>query len=71
MIRRNLLTLRETASVLSVKYPRVAELARHGTIPVVRLGRQVRVDPGQLEGFISKGGKALAQGWRRDNQSAL
>ena len=63
---KELLTLAQTAKVLKVKYPRVAELARDGLIPVVRLGRQVRVDPDQLTEFISSGGKALPGGWRKE-----
>jgi excisionase family DNA binding protein len=62
---KQLLTLVQTAKVLKVKYPRAAELARDGIIPVVRLGRQVRVDPDQLTQFISGGGRALPGGWRK------
>ena len=68
MIDRDLLTLREAASILRVKYPRAAELAREGIIPVVRLGRQVRIDPDQLDMFLQNGGKALPGGWRRGGQ---
>lgn len=64
MLRRKL-TLREAADVLQVSYHRAAELARQGLIPVIRLGRQVRVCPDQLETFIAKGGRALPGGWRR------
>jgi excisionase family DNA binding protein len=60
-----LLTLKETARVLAVTYVRAAELARDGIIPVVRLGRQVRVNPTDLNQFISTGGKAPPGGWRR------
>jgi excisionase family DNA binding protein len=63
---KQLLTLEEIARILKVKYPRAAELARDGIIPVVRLGRQVRVDPDQLTEFISGGGRALPGGWRRE-----
>jgi excisionase family DNA binding protein len=61
-----LLTLEQTAKVLRVKYARAAELARDGVIPVVRLGRQIRVDPERLSNFISRGGKALPGGWRKE-----
>ncbi len=60
-----LLTLEETARVLTVTYARAAELARQGVIPVVRLGRQIRVNPDDLNQFIASGGKALPGGWRR------
>lgn len=65
---KELLTLTQAARVLKVGYPRAAELAREGVIPVVRLGRQVRVDPDQLTEFISSGGKALPGGWRKEVQ---
>ena len=60
-----LLTLEQAARVLCVKYARAAELARDGMIPVVRLSRQILVDPDQLRGFIENGGRALPGGWRR------
>jgi excisionase family DNA binding protein len=63
---KELLTLDQTAKVLKVKYARAAELARDGLLPVVRLGRQIRVDPDQLNEFISNGGKALPGGWRKE-----
>jgi excisionase family DNA binding protein len=60
-----LLTLQEVAERLSVSYGRAAELARLNVIPVVRLGRQIRVDPIRLQEFIAGGGRALPGGWRR------
>ena len=65
-MRRELLTLRQCEQILKVSYARAAELARRGLLPTVRLGRQVRVDPDQLEAFIAKGGKPLPGGWRRE-----
>lgn len=61
-----LLTLVEVAEILGVKYPRAADLARQGILPVVRLGRTVRVDPAALAKFIAEGGKSLSGGWRRE-----
>jgi len=52
--------------VLNISYSRAAELARQNIIPVCRLGRQLRIDPRQLEQFIANGGKALPGGWRRE-----
>ena len=57
--------IEEVASILDVSEGRAWELARNGTIPCVRLGRQVRVDPTALGAWIEAGGKALAGGWRR------
>ncbi|GMA49223.1 hypothetical protein GCM10025857_05800 [Alicyclobacillus contaminans] len=65
MVRR-LLTMTEVAEICGVSVSRVYELAREGLIPVVRLGRQLRVDPEQLERWIQTGGKAYPGGWRRE-----
>ncbi|MEK7750332.1 MAG: helix-turn-helix domain-containing protein [Planctomycetota bacterium] len=64
-----LLTLSEAARVLNVKYNRVTALARENVIPVVRLGRQYRVDPEALSEFIRSGGKALPGGWKREPEA--
>ena len=63
-----LLTLAETAERLSVTYARAAEMARQGLLPVVRLGRQVRVCPRRLASWIANGGEPLPGGWRRTAQ---
>jgi excisionase family DNA binding protein len=63
-----LLTLTEVAKILRVKYARATDLARSNILPVVRLGRQVRVDQRALDAFIAGGGKALPGGWRRDER---
>jgi hypothetical protein len=52
---------------VGVTTERFYDLVRHGIFPpgvVVRLGRQIRIDPEQLERFIEAGGKALPGGWR-------
>jgi excisionase family DNA binding protein len=61
-----LLTLKDACKILNVPYARAAALARDGILPVVRLGRQLRVDPNQLAKFVEEGGKALPGGWRRE-----
>jgi excisionase family DNA binding protein len=66
-----LLTLEQAAQILHVTYNRAAELAREGIIPVVRLGRQIRVDPEELRAFISQGGKAWPGGWRRSQGESV
>jgi excisionase family DNA binding protein len=63
---KTLLTIEQAAETLSVSYARAAQLAREGTLPVVRLGRQYRIDPDRLAEFIAAGGRALPGGWRRD-----
>jgi excisionase family DNA binding protein len=61
------LTLEQAAELLGVNYHRAAALVRERILPCVRLGRRVRIDPGQLRQFIDAGGKALEGpgGWRK------
>ena len=60
-----LLTVKQAAEILQVSYLRACQLSRENILPVVRLGRQLRVDRGQLEEFIRTGGRALPGGWKR------
>lgn len=56
----NLLRVRDVASALDVPLQRAYELVRVGTIPgVVRIGRQLRVNPTSLQKFIESGGAPL------------
>jgi excisionase family DNA binding protein len=64
--RLRLRNVKEVAERLDLSLQRVYELARGGILPVVRLGRQIRVDEGRLIAWINDGGKALPGGWRRD-----
>lgn len=61
-----LLSLKEACIALNITYARGTALARAGILPVVRLGRQVRVDPDRLRKFVEDGGKALPGGWRKE-----
>lgn len=61
-----LLTMTEAAALLSVSVARAYELARTDVIPVVRLGRQVRVNEAALHAWIAAGGAALPGGWKRE-----
>jgi hypothetical protein len=63
---RKLLTLSEGAEICAVTYARMAEMARTGLVPAVKLGRQVRLDPEKLALFIDQGGKPLPGGWRKE-----
>jgi excisionase family DNA binding protein len=54
-----LITVDEAAVILRVKRARAYELARQGVIPVVRLGRQVRVDPRRLQAFSKPAGQRI------------
>ena len=51
-----LLTIPEVAHALNVSRARGYELVRRGLIPAVRIGRQVRVHPDQLERWLAEGG---------------
>ena len=51
-----LLTIPELARALNISRARGYELVRRGLIPAVRIGRQVRVHPEQLERWLAEGG---------------
>jgi excisionase family DNA binding protein len=53
-----LLTIPELAEILRVPVPRAYNLTRKGRVPVVRLGRQVRVSEDALREFVARGGTA-------------
>lgn len=61
-----LLTMKEVAERLGIKLQRAYEMARLGLLPVVRLGRQIRVEEGRLVSWIEGGGRGLPGGWKRD-----
>jgi hypothetical protein len=63
---KRLLTLQDVRRVFPISYARASAAAREGILPVVRLGRQIFVDPDRLEEFIATGGKALPGGWKRE-----
>jgi len=60
-----LMTVPEVAKYLRVSNARVYELLREKILPGVKLGRQVRINPTDLQQFVNGGGMALANGWRR------
>ncbi len=64
-LRLRLLTMQEVAERLRVSLQRAYEMGRTGLLPVVRLGRQMRVEEGRLAAWIEGGGRALPGGWRR------
>lgn len=51
-----LVSVREVARRLGVGTRRVYELIWKGALRQVRLGRTVRVDQGELDSFIARGG---------------
>lgn len=58
--------MREVAERLGVSLQRAYEMGRCGLLPVVRLGRQMRVEEGRLISWINSGGRALPGGWKRN-----
>lgn len=64
--RPRLLPMKDVAEALGVSVQRAYELARTGLIPVVHIGRQIRVEEGRLRAWIRDGGRALPGGWKRD-----
>lgn len=61
-----LLRVREVAALLQVEPARVYQLVREGLLPVVRLGRSVRVHPGELDRWARRGGRQLADDRERE-----
>jgi excisionase family DNA binding protein len=52
---------------LNISEARVYQLIREDLLRgAVRLGRQVRIDPDELEEFIKNGGQALPGVWKRE-----
>lgn len=66
MAGQPLLTMACVALRLGITEARGYELARENILPVVRLGRQIRIDPDALNEFIKNGGKSLPGGWKKE-----
>lgn len=66
-----LLVIPEAAEILQVSNSRAYALARAGVIPVVRVGRQLRVDADRLNEWIANGGMALPGGWKRTPDTSV
>ena len=58
-MEKKLKPLRSITRVFPISYQRAADLERRGILPTVRLGRQVFIDPEQIQEFIESGGRAL------------
>lgn len=61
-----LLTVAQVADILDLPEAQVYALGRADILPVIRLGRSVRVAEDQLEQWIRRGGQSWPGGWRRD-----
>ena len=64
-----LLRIDDVADLLDVSRARAYELVREGLLPVVRLGRQIRVDPSKLEAWLDAGGVGLEDPSQRNAQN--
>jgi len=60
-----LLTIKHTASILGVSEQQAYALVRASILPVVKVGRQYRVDPTTLQEWIKSGGQAYPGGWKK------
>jgi excisionase family DNA binding protein len=61
-----LLTAQEVSEVLRLPRARVYQLGRAGLLPVVRVGRQLRVSEPALRAWVDAGGQGLpAPGTRK------
>src|SRR5436305_15152390 len=63
--RIQMLTMQEVADRLGVSLQRAYEMGRTGLLPIVRMGRQIRVEEGRLTSCIESGGRALPGGLKR------
>lgn len=61
-----LLNVSQVAEILGVSKARAYALIADGSIPAVRLRRQLRVSRGALEKFIAQGGRPLSGAGRAD-----
>ena len=65
-IKQALVKADYVAGRLDITAARAYELAKIGLLPSIRLGRQVRFRPEDIEAFIERGGAALPGGWRQE-----
>ena len=54
-LRRSLLTAAEVARILNISLRSVRRLIKDGKLPIVHVGRSVRIRPEALEAFIDGG----------------
>lgn len=60
-----LLTAQEVARLLGMSESQVYALGRSGILPVIRIGRSIRIADDQLQDWIERGGQAWPGGWRK------
>lgn len=52
MNEKKWLTMRDVAEILEVSYVTVTRMVKDGRLPAVKVGRQYRISPEQLETYI-------------------
>lgn len=52
--------------IIGVSEQQGYSLIRQGILPVVKVGRQYRVDPEALRDWIRSGGRSFEGGWRKE-----
>lgn len=60
MVQSPLLTLRETTAYLRISLPTLRRMMARGSIPVVRIGKSVRVRRSDLEALIGIGAERVS-----------
>jgi excisionase family DNA binding protein len=66
-----LLTVRETAAILRLQPWAVYQKAKRGEIPIVRLGRTIRISPEALQDRLSQKSAAVPPASPRDKTARL
>lgn len=59
-----LYTAKDVAQLLLVSEQRVYDLCKKALIPHIKLGRQIRFHPVQIDEWLAAGGTSLPGGWR-------
>ena len=49
---KELLTVQEVAGLLKTSRQQIRKMIRNGVLPAIRIGRESRVDPHYLRGFL-------------------
>ena len=49
---KELLTVQEVAGLLKTSRQQIRKMIRNGVLPAIRIGREWRVDPHYLRGFL-------------------
>jgi len=63
-----LLRIEEACKILAIPIQTGYALAREKILPVVRVGRNIRIDPDKLKEWIDQGGKGFAGGWKKEKE---